>query len=77
VRHTLERGEAAVKDELEIAQVALGQGEGGELVGLGQELGVTRSVTDEEVLEDAAVGRVGHCEGGGAREGGGGVSRRG
>lgn len=67
IEHTLKRREAAVKDELKIAKVALGQGESRELVGLGKELGLARRVTREEVLEDTAMGRVGHGEVWGSR----------
>ena len=59
-RRTFERGEAAIEDQLEIAEVALGKDEGRELLSLDGILGLARQIASEEVLEDAAVGSVGH-----------------
>lgn len=60
IHETLERGEATVDDEFEIAQLTLGEDEVGKRVGFDEELGCDGSIADEEVLEDSAVGCVGH-----------------
>jgi len=52
VHETLERGEATVDDELEIAKLALVQHDGGELLGLGGELSVARSIAGNQILKD-------------------------
>lgn len=59
---TLERRETAIENQLQVAKVALRQGQGGEGLSLLEELVVARGIAGKEVLEDAAVGRVGHCE---------------
>lgn len=59
-RRTFKRGEAAIEDQLEIAEVALGKDESRELLSLDGILGLARQIASEEVLEDAAVGSVGH-----------------
>lgn len=59
-RRTFQRRETTVEDELEIAQVALSQSEGGERLGLSEKLRLARSIAGEEVLEDTTVRRVGH-----------------
>lgn len=62
-KHTLERREATVKDQLEIAKVTLSQDDGGQLLGLGEKLGLAGQIAGEKVLEDTTVGSVGHgCE---------------
>lgn len=58
---TLKRTEASVHDQLQIAELALRQGDSGQLLGLGDELVMARSIAGEKVLEDASVGWVGHC----------------
>lgn len=60
--HTFERRETTVEDQLEIAKVTLGEDESRELLRLGLELGLARQIASEEVLEDTAVGSVGHCD---------------
>jgi hypothetical protein len=52
VHETLERGEATVDDELEIAKLALVEDDGGELLGLGGELSVARSIAGNKILKD-------------------------
>lgn len=54
--------EATVEDQLKIAEVTLSEDEGGELLGLGLELGLARQIAGEEVLEDTTVRSVGHCD---------------
>jgi hypothetical protein len=54
VHETLERGEATVDDELEIAKLALVEDDGGELLGLGRELSVARSIAGNQILKDTA-----------------------
>lgn len=67
----LERGEASVEDELEVAELAVGETDlGSEVVGLGEELLVNGSVAKVKILEDSAVRSVGHL---GCKSGGGGV----
>lgn len=58
---TFERRETTVHDQLEIAQLALGEHDGGESLGLSGELGLAGSIAGEEVLEDTTVGGIGHC----------------
>ena len=53
VHETLERGEATVDDELEIAKLALVEDDGGKLLGLGGELSVARSIAGNKILKDA------------------------
>lgn len=60
---TFEGREAAGDEQFEIAQLALGEEQRGERLGLGRELRLARQVACQEVLEDAAVGSVGHCVG--------------
>ena len=60
---TFERREATVEDKLQIAEVALRQGQGGERLGLLEQGIMTRGIAGEEVLERTAVGRVGHVVG--------------
>lgn len=40
--------------------MALGKNESGESLGLGKELSLAGKIAGEEVLEDAAVGSIGH-----------------
>lgn len=63
-RRTIERRETAVEDELQIAEVALGEGESGKGLGLGGELVLARGVAGEKVLEDTSVRGEGHLESG-------------
>ena len=58
--HTFQRREAAIEDQLEIAKVSLIEDQSRELLRLINELGLARKIASEEVLEDAAVGRVRH-----------------
>jgi hypothetical protein len=57
---TLQRRETTVHDQLEIAQLALGEDDGGESLSLGGEFVVTGSIAGEQVLEDTTVRSVGH-----------------
>lgn len=57
---TLERRETTVHDQLEIAQLALGEHDGGESLGLGDKLLLAGSIAGEQVLQDTTVGSVGH-----------------
>lgn len=43
--------------------MALGENESGQVLGLGEKLRLAGKIAGEEVLEDAAVGRIGHGEG--------------
>ena len=52
VHETLERGEATVDDQLKIAKLALVEDDGGELLGLGGELSVARSIAGNKILKD-------------------------
>lgn len=61
-QRTLKRREAAIEDQLEVAEVTLCQDDGRQLLRLVEELGMARQVASKEVLEDAAVGGV--CHGG-------------
>lgn len=50
--------------------MALGENESGQVLRLGEKLRLAGKIAGEEVLEDAAVGRIGHGEGcGGVMEG--------
>lgn len=60
---TLQRTEATVHNQFEIAELALGEDGGRERLGLSGQLVVDGSIAGEEVLEDTAVGRIGHIEG--------------
>lgn len=62
-KRTFERGETTGDEQLEITQLALAEEQRGERLGLGGQLGLARQIAREEVLEDAAVGSVGHCSG--------------
>ena len=57
---TLQRRETTVHDQLEIAQLALGEDDGGEGLGLNGELVVAGSIAGNQVLEDTTVRNVGH-----------------
>lgn len=67
-QRTFKRREAAVQDQLEVAELALSQDDSSQGLGLGGELVVARSIAGEQVLEDATVGRVRHCVGEGLFE---------
>jgi hypothetical protein len=54
VHETLQRREATVDDELEIAKLALVQNNGGELLGLSGELIAARSIASNKILKDTA-----------------------
>ena len=56
VHESLERGEATVEDELEVAELALVETDVEERVTLGQEGGLDGSIADVEVLEDRSAG---------------------
>lgn len=58
--HTFQRREATVHDQLKIAKLPLGESDGRERIGLRGELFVTRSIAGDQVLEDTAVGWIGH-----------------
>jgi hypothetical protein len=57
---TLQRRETTVHDQLEIAQLALGEDDGREGLGLDGELVVAGSIAGNQVLEDTTVRNVGH-----------------
>lgn len=59
---TLQRRETSVHDQLEIAQLALGERHSGESLGLSGELNLAGSIAGEKVLEDTTVRGVGHNE---------------
>lgn len=52
VHETLQRGEATVDDELEIAELALVQDDSGEGLGLSGELVAAGSIAGNEILQD-------------------------
>jgi hypothetical protein len=56
VHETLQRGEATVDDELEIAELALVQDDSGECLGLGGEFLTTRSIAGNKILQDTTWG---------------------
>lgn len=58
---TFQRRETTVHDQLQITELALGEHDGGEGLGLGGELLLARSIAGEQVLQDTTVGSVGHC----------------
>lgn len=61
---TFERREATIEHQLEIAEVALCEGESREGLGLGCQLRLAGEIAGEEVLEDSAVGCERHIVGG-------------
>lgn len=63
IGHTLQRTEATVHDQLQIAQLALGEHNGGQLLRLSGQLIVAGSIAGDEVLQDTTMGGVGHCWG--------------
>lgn len=60
--HTFKRREATVENQLKIAKLTLGEEQGRESLGLSLKLSMARGIASDQVLEDAAVGRVGHLE---------------
>lgn len=60
-QRTFKRRETAGDEQFEIAELALREVESRKSLGLGLELSLTGRIPREEVLEDAAVGSVGHC----------------
>ena len=60
VQESFERREPPGNDKLEIAELAISQDDRCESGRLAEELLVNRLVADNEVLEDTAVGSVGH-----------------
>ena len=60
VHEALERGEASVQDKLDIAQLAVVEDDGREGLGLLGQFLSSWSIAGNQVLEDAAVGWVGH-----------------
>ena len=60
VHEALQRGEATVDDEFEIAKLTLGEDELGERVGFLTKLSSNGSIANEQVLEDTTVRSVGH-----------------
>jgi hypothetical protein len=60
----LEGRETTVQDELQVAELALGKTDVGELLRLGEELLAKGSIADVKVLEDTTVGSVGHLQSG-------------
>jgi hypothetical protein len=52
VHETLQRREATVDDELEIAKLALVQDDRGEVLGLSGEFVATRSIAGNKILQD-------------------------
>lgn len=63
IEHTLQRTEATVHDQFEIAKLTLGEDDSGEGLGLGGELVMAGSIAGDEVLQDTTVGSIGHFEG--------------
>lgn len=61
-RRTFEGRETAIEQQLEIAEMPLGEGNRGEGVGLGGELGPAGQVAGHQVLEDSAVGIERHLD---------------
>ena len=59
-KHTLKRRETTVENQLKIAKLTLGEEKGGKSLGLSRELSMAREIASDQVLEDAAVGWVGH-----------------
>jgi hypothetical protein len=57
---TFKRRETAIEQQLEIAELALAEEESREGLSFGRKLSVTRQIPRDQVLEDAAVGSVGH-----------------
>jgi hypothetical protein len=66
---TLQRRETAIENQLQVAQVTLRQNQRRESLGFLQQLGLARQIARKEVLEDAAVGSVGHDDDGGVLKG--------
>ena len=60
MRHTFEGRETAIEDQLEIAELPVGQGDGRKLLGLSRKLGLSREVSRQEILQLAAMRRVCH-----------------
>lgn len=60
-QRTFKGRKATVENQLEIAKLALGQDNGCQGLGLGEELSVAGGIAGEQVLEDATMRRVGHC----------------
>ena len=58
---TFKGGKSSVEDELQVAELPLSEGDGGESFGLPLELVMTGAIAGDEILEDAAMGWVGHC----------------
>lgn len=56
----LQRGKATSDDQLQITKLTLGQQECGQRLCLGGQLSIAGSIAGQQVLEDTAVGRVGH-----------------
>lgn len=60
---TFQRGETTVEQQFEIAKLTLAEEQCWEGLCLGGEFGMARQVAGEQILEDAAVRRVGHLGG--------------
>jgi energy-converting hydrogenase Eha subunit H len=61
VHPAFQRGETTVHDEFKIAKLSLREDNGRKLLGLFCELGTARRITCYKVLEDTAMGWIGHC----------------
>jgi len=61
VQEAFERREASGDDELKIAQLTLGEDNGGESGRLLEELRADGEVAGDKVLKETTVGSVGHC----------------
>ncbi len=59
-QRTFKRRETAIEDQLEIAELALAEEQRRQSLSLGGKLGMAGQIAGDQVLEDAAVGRVRH-----------------
>ena len=59
---TFQRGETAIEDQLEIAKLSLAQDDGGKRLGFRSQLALPGGIARNQILEDSAMGRVGHLE---------------
>jgi hypothetical protein len=61
-KHTFQGREAASEKQLKIAELALSQNNGRKSLCFRRKLGIAREVACEQVLEDATMRRVRHCQ---------------
>ncbi len=59
-QRTFKRRETAIEDQLEIAELALAEEQRRQSLSLGGKLGMAGQIAGDQVLEDAAVGRIRH-----------------